>query len=61
MCDRGRLKELETVRTLEGRNLSVGELREELRLFVVLEVNVVLREVDFETSERGRCADLEVG
>ena len=34
------------------------ELREELGLFVVLEVDVVPGEVDFETCERGNRADL---
>ena len=58
-CDRGRLKELETVCTLEGRDLSVGELREELRLFVVLEVDVALREVDLQPCESSSRADLD--
>ena len=34
------------------------ELAGEFGLFVVLEVNVVLGEVELEPSERGGCADL---
>ena len=56
--DGRRLEDLEAVRGIESGDLAMGELGQELRLLVVLEVDVALGEVEAKTSKRGHCADL---
>ena len=56
----GRLKDMEAILGLQGRDLSMRELGEELGLFVVLEVDVILRQVDFESAEGSSGTDLWV-
>ena len=56
----GALEELETIAALESGDLAVGELGEEFRLLVVLEVDVILRQVDFESTKGSSGTDLWV-
>ena len=54
----GGLENLEAIGSVKGGDLSVGELGEELGLFVVLEVDVALREVKLDSGKGSNRANL---
>ena len=56
----GGLENLEAIGSVKGGDLSVGELGEELGLFVVLEVDVTRREIDLQAGESSHSANLTV-
>ena len=57
-CNGRSLEDLESIRAFKCRNLSMGELRKELRFSVVLVVDVLLRQGDLEASKSCSRADL---
>ena len=58
--NRGRLEDLEAIGSVKGGDLSVGELGQELGLFVVLEVDVARREIELQAGESSHSANLTV-
>ena len=53
------LKDTEAILGLERRDLSMRELGKELWLFVVLEVDVVLWQIDLQAGESGSSTNLQ--